>query len=79
MVCPVAERSPKTAVAEQADIVSIHVALKPEEARKHLGYMPDLAPVASDLKVWEFLNFHADTHSRELVLKTYRKQNIHIN
>jgi ABC-2 type transport system ATP-binding protein len=28
-------------------------------ARRILGYMPDLAPVPSDLKVWEFLDFHA--------------------
>ncbi len=27
-----------------------------------MGYMPDLAPVASDLKVWEFLDFFADAH-----------------
>ena len=33
-----------------------------EAVRQVLGYMPDLAPVPSDLKVWEFLNFHADTH-----------------
>ncbi|MGB1260898.1 MAG: ATP-binding cassette domain-containing protein, partial [Akkermansiaceae bacterium] len=26
------------------------------------GYMPDLAPVPSDLKLWEFLAFHAHTH-----------------
>ena len=30
-----------------------------ESARRILGYMPDLAPVPTDLKVWEFLNFHA--------------------
>jgi ABC-2 type transport system ATP-binding protein len=30
-----------------------------EDARRILGYMPDLAPVPSDLKVWEFLDFHA--------------------
>ncbi|MFT4641396.1 MAG: ABC-2 type transport system ATP-binding protein [Verrucomicrobiales bacterium] len=34
-----------------------------EGARRVLGYMPDQAPVPSDLKVWEFLNFHADTHA----------------
>ena len=28
-------------------------------ARRILGYMPDLAPVPTDLKVWEFLEFHA--------------------
>jgi len=30
-----------------------------EDARRIIGYMPDLAPVPSDLKVWEFLDFHA--------------------
>lgn len=30
-----------------------------EGARRILGYMPDLAPVPSDLKIWEFLEFHA--------------------
>ncbi len=28
-------------------------------ARRIMGYMPDLAPLPADLKVWEFLNFHA--------------------
>jgi ABC-2 type transport system ATP-binding protein len=31
-------------------------------ARRIVGYMPDLAPVPSDLKVWEFLDFHAAAH-----------------
>ncbi|MGC6565612.1 MAG: ATP-binding cassette domain-containing protein [Akkermansiaceae bacterium] len=35
---------------------------KAEEAREVIGYMPDLAPVPSDLKLWEFLEFHAQTH-----------------
>lgn len=30
-----------------------------EAARRIVGYMPDLAPVPADLKVWEFLDFHA--------------------
>lgn len=30
-----------------------------EEVRRIVGYMPDLAPVPSDLKVWEFLDFYA--------------------
>jgi ABC-2 type transport system ATP-binding protein len=30
-----------------------------ETARRVIGYMPDLAPVPSDLKVAEFLDFHA--------------------
>ncbi len=33
-----------------------------DEARRVMAYMPDLAPVPSDLKLWEFLDFHADTH-----------------
>lgn len=31
-------------------------------ARAALGYMPDLAPVPSDLKVWEFLDIFAASH-----------------
>ena len=31
-------------------------------ARAALGYMPDLAPVPSDLKVWEFLDIFAAAH-----------------
>ena len=34
-----------------------------ERARRLLGYMPDLAPVPSDLKVWEFLDFYADSYA----------------
>ncbi len=33
-----------------------------EGARRILGYMPDLAPVPKDLKVGEFLEFHAAAH-----------------
>jgi len=33
-----------------------------ESARRIIGYMPDLAPVPSDLKVWEFLDFHATAY-----------------
>lgn len=33
-----------------------------EEARRILGYMPDLAPVPSDLKVGEFLEFYASAY-----------------
>jgi ABC-2 type transport system ATP-binding protein len=33
-----------------------------DQVREILGYMPDMAPVPSDLKLWEFLSFHADTH-----------------
>jgi ABC-2 type transport system ATP-binding protein len=34
-----------------------------ESARRIIGYMPDLAPVPSDLKVWEFLEFHAAAYA----------------
>lgn len=35
---------------------------KPEAAREMLGYMPDFAPVPSDLRVWEFLDLFAHAH-----------------
>jgi ABC-2 type transport system ATP-binding protein len=31
-------------------------------ARQWMGYMPDLAPVPGDLRVWEFLDFYAAAH-----------------
>ena len=34
----------------------------PDKARKMLAYMPDLAPVPSDLKVWEFLDLFARSY-----------------
>ena len=43
-------------------IGGVDISLKPEEARKHLGHMPDLAPIATDLKVWEFLDLFASAH-----------------
>ncbi len=33
-----------------------------EAVRRVLGYMPDLAPVPTDLKAWEFLDFYARGH-----------------
>lgn len=35
---------------------------RPQEARSILGYMPDLAPVPSDLKAWELLEQFAASH-----------------
>lgn len=46
----------------QVSIAGIDVLEHPLEVRRVMGYMPDLAPVPSDLKVWEFLDFHAATH-----------------
>jgi ABC-2 type transport system ATP-binding protein len=34
----------------------------PEKAREKLGYMPDLAPVVPDLRVWEFLDLYAHSY-----------------
>lgn len=38
------------------------IADRTEKARGLLGYMPDLAPVPSDLKVWEFLDLFGACH-----------------
>jgi len=35
---------------------------EPEVALEKLGYMPDLAPVIPDLKVWEFLDLYAHSY-----------------
>lgn len=40
-------------------IGGIDVAEHPREVHKLLGYMPDMPPVYSDLKVWEFLDLFA--------------------
>ncbi|MEP4077083.1 ABC transporter ATP-binding protein [Haloferula sp.] len=46
----------------EVSLAGIDIMEHTEEAREILGYMPDLAPVPSDLKLWEFLAFYADTH-----------------
>lgn len=43
-------------------LAGIDILEHPREARHVIGYMPDLAPVPSDLKVWEFLDLFADAH-----------------
>lgn len=45
-----------------------------EDARRVIGYMPDLAPVPSDLKVWEFLDFHAAAYG--LGTKAKRRERV---
>ena len=35
---------------------------EPEKVHELLGYMPDLAPVIPDLKVWEFLDLYAHSY-----------------
>lgn len=55
-------------------LAGIDVIEDSEAARRILGYMPDLAPVPSDLKAWEFLDFHADTHA--LGSRTKRRERL---
>ena len=43
-------------------LAGIDIFEQPEEARRVMSYMPDLAPVPSDLKVWEFLDLFAEAH-----------------
>ncbi len=43
-------------------LAGIDIFEQPEAARRIMGYMPDLAPVPSDLKVWEFLDLYADSN-----------------
>lgn len=43
----------------EVHMAGIDVLEDQESARRIIGYMPDLAPVPSDLRVWEFLDFHA--------------------
>ena len=45
-----------------------------ESARRIIGYMPDLAPVPTDLKVWEFLDFHAAAYG--LGHRTQRRERV---
>ncbi|WP_035615133.1 ABC transporter ATP-binding protein [Haloferula sp. BvORR071] len=45
-----------------------------ETARRIIGYMPDLAPVPSDLKVGEFLEFHAAAYG--LGNRTERRERV---
>ncbi|MEM6910250.1 MAG: ABC transporter ATP-binding protein [Verrucomicrobiota bacterium] len=43
-------------------IGGLDLAEEPSAVRSRLGYMPDLAPVPSDLRVWEFLDFFGAAH-----------------
>jgi ABC-2 type transport system ATP-binding protein len=42
-------------------LAGIDIFEAPEEARRIMGYMPDLAPVPSDMKAWEFLDFSCES------------------
>lgn len=43
-------------------IGGVDILESPDKARKMMAYMPDLAPVPSDLKVWEFLDLFARSY-----------------
>lgn len=43
-------------------IDGIDLAEFPRQAYQNIGYMPDLSPVAPELKVWEFLEFFAASY-----------------
>ncbi len=43
-------------------IGGVDILESPEKARRMMAYMPDLAPVPSDLKVWEFLDLFARSY-----------------
>ena len=42
-------------------LAGVDIFEQPEEARRLLGYMPDLAPVPSDMKAWEFLDLSCES------------------
>jgi ABC-2 type transport system ATP-binding protein len=46
----------------EVSIAGLDLLEETRQAREIIGYMPDLAPVPADLRAWEFLAFHADTH-----------------
>lgn len=56
-------------------LAGIDIFEQPENARRVIGYMPDLAPVPSDLKVWEFLDLYAESH--DLGNSARRRERIH--
>jgi ABC-2 type transport system ATP-binding protein len=43
----------------EVSMFGIDVLDHPDEAHRWLGYMPDLAPIIGDLKVWEFVDLFA--------------------
>ena len=42
-------------------LAGIDILENPREARRIMGYMPDLAPVPSDMKAWEFLDLSCES------------------
>jgi ABC-2 type transport system ATP-binding protein len=48
-----------TATSGHAEVAGIDVRRNPDEARRVLGFMPDVFGVYDDMKVWEYLDFFA--------------------
>ena len=48
-----------TATSGHAEIAGIDVRRNPDDARRVLGFMPDVFGVYDDMKVWEYLDFFA--------------------
>ena len=46
----------------EIEICGLDLFEEPESVHRLIGYMPDLAPVVPDLKVWEFLDLYASSH-----------------
>jgi ABC-2 type transport system ATP-binding protein len=48
-----------SATSGEAEVAGISVRRNPDEARRVLGFMPDVFGVYDDMKVWEYLDFFA--------------------
>ena len=57
-------------------IAGCDVAVDPGGARAALGYMPDLAPVYDELKVWEFLDVFARAHGLSVAARRGRIEEV---
>ena len=62
-------------LAASSGTVSINgrdVLKEPEEAKKHIGYLPELPPLYMDMTVWEYLKFVAEL--KKVAAKEQRAQ-----
>jgi ABC-2 type transport system ATP-binding protein len=51
-----------TATSGHAEVAGIDVRRNPDDARRVLGFMPDVFGVYDDMKVWEYLDFFASCY-----------------
>lgn len=54
------------------EVCGVDIAENPEKVRHQMGYMPDLAPVPSDLKLWEFLDMFGASHGLPRLIRRNR-------